>query len=142
MPKRLKELILGEEKNPLDPSIFHKISLIAFLAWVGIGADGISSACYGPEEAFLALGSHRFLCIFLAIATSATVFIISLGYSEIIELFPQGGGGYLVTTRLLGKYPGLLAGSALLVDYVLTISISIACGGDAFFSFLPIHFLP
>lgn len=142
MLEQVKKLILGEEKNPLDPHIFHKLSLVAFLAWVGIGADGISSACYGPEEAFLALGDHRFLCIFLALATAGTVFIISLGYSEIIELFPQGGGGYLVTTRLLGKYPGLLAGSALVVDYVLTISISIASGGDAFFSFLPANYLP
>jgi amino acid transporter len=140
MVQRLKKLLLGQEKNPLDPGIFHKLALVAFLAWVGIGADGLSSANYGPEEAFLALGTHKYLAIFLAIATAATVFIIALGYSQIIELFPQGGGGYLVTTRLLGRYPGLVAGSALVVDYVLTISISIAACGDALFSFLPVSY--
>ncbi len=139
---QFKKAILGEEKNPLDPSIFHKLSLVAFLAWVGIGADGLSSACYGPEEAFLAIGSHQFLCFFLALATAGTVFIISLGFSQIIEAFPEGGGGYLVSTKLLGKYPGLIAGAALVVDYVLTISISLACAGDAIFSFLPHHYLP
>ncbi|TMA51668.1 MAG: amino acid permease, partial [Deltaproteobacteria bacterium] len=63
-------------------------------------------------------------------------------YSQIIELFPTGGGGYLVATKLLGRYPGLVAGCALLVDYVLTITISIASGADAIFSFLPLAYQP
>ena len=67
----------------------------------------------------------------------ATVFIISYGYSRIIEQFPSGGGGYLVASKLLGGPAGVVAGSALLVDYVLTITISIAAGADAIFSFLP-----
>ncbi len=71
-----------------------------------------------------------------------TVFVISASYSQIIELFPTGGGGYLVATKLLGRYPGLVAGSALLVDYVLTITISIASGADAVFSFLPLAYQP
>ncbi len=64
--------------------------------------------------------------------------MISASYSQIIELFPTGGGGYLVASLLLGPYVGLVSGCALLVDYVLTISISIASGADALFSFLPI----
>ncbi len=52
------ELVLGKPKDPLDPKVFHQISLVAFLAWVGLGADGLSSSAYGPEEAFLALGEH------------------------------------------------------------------------------------
>ena len=67
----------------------------------------------------------------------ATVFIISYGYSRIIEQFPSGGGGYLVASKVLGGPAGVVAGSALLVDYVLTITISIAAGADAIFSFLP-----
>ncbi len=59
----------------------------------------------------------------------ATVFIISYGYSRIIEQFPSGGGGYLVASKVLGGPAGVVAGSALLVDYVLTITISIAAGG-------------
>src|SRR5262249_47770162 len=66
-----------------------------------------------------------------------TVFIISYGYSRIIEQFPAGGGGYLVASKVLGGPSGVVAGCALLVDYVLTITISIAAGADAIFSFLP-----
>lgn len=133
----LRELLLGKPKNPLDPGVFHQISLIAFLAWVGLGADGLSSSAYGPEEAYLALGQHFFLALPLAIMTAVTVFVISASYSQIIELFPTGGGGYLVATKLLGAKSGLVSGSALVVDYMLTITISVASGADALFSFLP-----
>ena len=73
--------------------------------------------------------------------TALTVFVISASYSQTIDLFPSGGGGYLVATKLLGPYPGLVSGSALVIDYVLTISISIASGADAIFSFLPTNWL-
>jgi len=66
-----------------------------------------------------------------------TVLIISAGYSRIIEAFPHGGGGYVVATKLLGKKTGVVSGSALLVDYVLTITVSIAAAGDALFSLRP-----
>src|SRR3954462_14281241 len=141
MVEKLKEIFLGKAKDFLDPQVFHNISLIAFFAWVGLGADGLSSSCYGPEEAFLSLGHYTHLAIFLAIAVSATVFILSASYSQIIELFPTGGGGYLVATKLIGPIPGLVSGCALLVDYVLTVAISIASSADALFSFLPTHFL-
>jgi amino acid transporter len=118
------------------------MSLVAFLAWVGLGSDGLSSSCYGPEEAFIALGQHQYLAVFLALLMGLTVFIISASYSQTIDQFPAGGGGYLVATRLLGTYPGLVSGCALIVDYVLTISISIASGADAIFSFLPVSWLP
>src|SRR5262245_26803640 len=138
--ERLRTLLIGKAKDPLAPDVFRHVSLVAFLAWVGLGSDGLSSSCYGPEEAFLALGSHSFLALILALLTVVTVFVISASYSQIIELFPTGGGGYLVATKLLGRYSGLVAGSALLVDYVLTITISIASGADAIFSFLPLAY--
>ena len=65
--------------------------LVAFLAWVGLGADGLSSACYGPETAFLALGNHTHLALYLAVAISLTVFIIALGYNQ-VRTPPQSGG--------------------------------------------------
>ena len=133
----LKDILLGKPKNPLDPRVFHQISLVAFLAWVGLGADGLSSSAYGPEEAYLALGAHYFLALPLAILMAVTVFVISASYSQIIELFPTGGGGYLVGTKLLGPKVGLISGCALVVDYMLTITISVASGADALFSFLP-----
>jgi amino acid transporter len=118
------------------------MSLVAFLAWVGLGSDGLSSSCYGPEEAFLALGQHQYLAVFLALLTALTVFVISASYSQTIDQFPTGGGGYLVATKLLGKSAGLVSGCALIVDYVLTIAISIASGADAIFSFLPVTWSP
>ena len=134
----LRERLFGRKKDFRDPSIFHRVSLVAFFAWVGLGADGLSSSAYGPEEAFKSLGDgHRYMALFLALAVALTVFIISYGYSRIIEQFPQGGGGYVVAIKHLGPYPGLVSGSALLVDYVLTIAVSVASAGDAVFSFLP-----
>jgi len=134
--ERLRSLILGGRKNIFDPRIHHQLALIAFFAWVGLGSDGLSSSAYGPEEAFLALGSHTHLALYLTVAMVLTVFLISASYTQIIELFPRGGGGYLVATKLLGTTPGVISGGALVVDYVLTISISVASGVDAIFSFL------
>ena len=137
MLERLKGLLLGGPKNLLDPRIHHSLALIAFFAWVGLGSDGLSSSSYGPQAAFLALGAHRHLAFYLIAATITTVFLISASYSQIIELFPSGGGGYLVATKLLGSTPGVVSGCALVVDYVLTIATSVASGVDAVFSSLP-----
>jgi amino acid transporter len=138
----LKRMLIGKPKDPLDRQVFHQISLIAFLAWVGLGADGLSSSSYGPEESFKVLGEHTYLAIGLMAATAFTVSIISYAYSRIIEHFPSGGGGYVVASKLLGPNFGVLSGSALLVDYVLTISVSVAAGADATFSFLPLSWQP
>src|SRR6202051_2021435 len=140
--KTISDLITGTPKNIRDPRLFQSLSLVAFLAWVGLGSDGLSSSCYGPEEAFLALGQHQYLAVFLALMTAITVFVIATSYSQTIDLFPTGGGGYLVATSLLGAYPGVVSGCALVVDYVLTVSISIASGADAIFSFLPLSWAP
>ncbi|TFG52614.1 MAG: APC family permease, partial [Candidatus Aminicenantes bacterium] len=135
--EKAKKILLGGEKDVKDPRIFHKLSLIAFFAWVGLGADGLSSSNYGPQEAFLSLGDHKHLALYLAVMTAITVITISLSYSQIIELFPTGGGGYVVATKLLGPVFGLISGCALVVDYMLTISISISSGVEAVLSFLP-----
>ncbi len=135
-------MLLGGPKNLFDPRIHHHLALIAFFAWVGLGSDGLSSSCYGPEEMYLQLGSHRHLAMYLMVAVVATVFLISASYRQIIELFPTGGGGYLVATKLLGPIPGIVSGSALVVDYILTIAISVASGCEAIFSFLPPEWSP
>ncbi|MFA5063276.1 MAG: APC family permease [Candidatus Omnitrophota bacterium] len=135
--QRIKNIVIGKSRDPQDSAIFHKISLIAFFAWIGLGADGLSSSCYGPQEAFLALGTHTYLSIFVALGTVLTIFVISTSYSQIIELFPGGGGGYLVGSKLLSPTLGMVSGCALLIDYVLTIAISIASGADALFSLMP-----
>jgi amino acid transporter len=140
--QRLTRFLLGKPRNPLNPREHRHIALVAFLAWVGLGADGLSSSCYGPEEAFIALGPHyTSLALYIAIATILTVFVIALAYNQVISLFPSGGGGYKVATKLLGPYAGLISGAALIVDYVLTITISVASGTDALFSLLPNYLL-
>src|SRR3990167_1191688 len=139
---RIKHVLLGDPLNPFNPQMLRHISLAAFLAWVGLGADGLSSSCYGPEEAYIALGAHSHFALYIAIATAITVFVISIGYNQVIELFPSGGGGYKVASQLLGSYVGLISGAALIVDYALTIAVSTASGMDAVFSMLPIDMLP
>ena len=135
--ERLKTVVIGQARDLYDPAMFHKLSLIAFFAWVGLGADGLSSSCYGPQEAFLALGDKFHLALFVALGTAITVFVISASYSQVIELFPGGGGGYVVASKTLSPHLGMAAGCALLIDYVLTIAISVASGADALFSMLP-----
>jgi amino acid transporter len=135
---RAKRLIIGGRRDVEDPGVYHKISLVAILAWVGLGADGLSSSAYGPDEAWRALGGHHELAIFLVAATALTVFVISYAYSRVIEHFPSGGGGYAVASQLLGAPLGAVSGSALLIDYVLTIAVSITSGADQLFSLLPL----
>jgi amino acid transporter len=134
----IKEILVGKGRSLSDDKLFHKVSLIALFAWVGLGADGLSSSCYGPEEAFKALGAHAVLAPFIALACLATIGVLCASYAQIIEVFPGGGGGYLVASKLLSPGVGVVSGCALLVDYVLTIAISLASGTDALFSLLPV----
>ena len=140
--EQIREWVIGAPLDPLSQSTRQHIALAAFIAWVGLGADGLSSSAYGPEEAFKALGAHTHLGLYMAVVTAATVFIISLAYNQVIELFPTGGGGYRVATSLIGPRAGLVSGAALIVDYVLTIAISVASGVDALFSLLPTGAIP
>ena len=137
MLERFRRALFGNPRNLKDPHVFHQLALIPFLAWIGLGSDGLSSSAYGPDEGFRSLGEHAYLAFYLALATAGTVVIISYAYTRIVEHFPNGGGGYVVASKLLGHRAGVISGCALIVDYVLTISVSIASGSDAVFSFLP-----
>ncbi len=137
LTEKAKRVLFGPPRDLADRRLFHRLSVVAFLAWVGLGADGLSSSAYGPEETFRTLGEHTYLAVALAGAVVLTVFVISIAYSRVIEQFPTGGGGYVVASALLGKRAGVVSGAALLVDYMLTIAMSIAAAGDALFSFLP-----
>ncbi len=138
--EKIRRKIIGAPRDVKEPSIFHKLSLIPILAWIGLGADGLSSSSYGPEEAFRTLGTHTYLAVLIALATALTVIIISYSYTRIIEHFPHGGGGYIVATHTISKDAGVISGCALLVDYMLTITVSLVSCGDAIFSFLPLPF--
>ncbi len=129
----------AKRKDPMSSETWRHAALVAVLAWAGVGADSLSSANYGPEEAYksLHLSGHEPLVMWLALITALTVVVISLAYVQIIRLFPNGGGGYKAATKLVHPYAGLLSGSALIVDYSLTIAISIAAAADAMFSLAP-----
>jgi amino acid transporter len=140
--RSVKNVVIGRERNLADHRIFQHMSLIALLAWVGLGADGLSSSCYGPEQAFLALrtpGGLALPCLslFVALGTVITIIVICISYSQIIEVFPTGGGGYLVASKLLSPTVGVVSGCALIGDYILTIALSVSSGADAIFSILP-----
>jgi amino acid transporter len=137
----LKALFIGRARDLSDQRLFHHLSLAAVLAWIGLGADGLSSSCYGPEEIYRSLGGHPVLGLFVALAAVGTILVLCASYREIIARFPSGGGGYLVASKLLGPAAGVVSGLALLVDYVLTIAISVAGGADALFSVLPAHWI-
>jgi len=134
--QRLKTFLIGAARSPHDAGVFHKLSLIAFFAWIGLGADGLSSSCYGPPEAFISLQGHIYLGIFVALGTALTVIVISASYTQIVELFPTGGGGYVVASKLLSPRLGVISGCALIIDYVLTIALRLQAGrmpSSAFF---------
>lgn len=141
MIRKFWQWLVGAPFNPMSNASRRKVLLIAFFAWIGLGSDGLSSANYGPEEAFRALGAYPMLGLYLAVAIALTVFIISASYNQVIELFPNGGGGYKVANQLVHPIAGLISGSALIIDYILTIAISVAAASDAMFSLLPASYL-
>src|SRR4029450_10971310 len=89
--RKVTEIIFGAPLDPLSKETRRHVVLVAFLASLGLGADGLSSSCYGPEEAFLALGEHRQLGLYLAIATGVTVFIIAVAYNQVDRIVPVRG---------------------------------------------------
>lgn len=133
----LKSLVLGKPRELGDPTLFQRIALVSVLAWIGLGANGLSSACYGPEETYRELGSMGYLAVPLALLAALTVFVIAWSYSRLIEDFPSGGGGYVAPFKLLGPTAGAMSGSALIIDYVLTIAVSVGAAIDAIYSNLP-----
>ncbi len=128
----------GAQGGTLDIEARQRNSLAVLLAWAGLGANSLSAACYGPENSFLALGGHAELGLPLVLVTVIAVALIALAHIQMLELFPNGGGSYQVATHLLGPHAGLVAGAALLVDYVLAITVSLASGTEALFSLLPL----
>jgi hypothetical protein len=135
---RLKGLPFDGPRRLFDADHVRRLlAPVTLLAWVGLGADGLSSVSYGPEMGFRALGSRAFLAPWVALALVATIVLVSATYRRLLPLFPGGGGGYLVASKNLGPTAGILAGAALLGGYALTVALSVAAGVEAIFSFLP-----
>jgi amino acid transporter len=134
----VRRLLIG---NPLATSQAHHERLTKVKALAVFASDALSSNAYATEEILLVLvlagaGALR-LSIGVALAIAVLLVIVGISYYQIIRSYPAGGGTYIVTKDNLGTLPSLVAASALLIDYVLTVAVSIAAGVAALFSWLP-----
>src|SRR5512143_427356 len=141
MPSSWKRAILG---RPLATSAekherLGKISGLAVFA-----SDALSSVAYGTEEILLVLIAAGTAALTLSlpimVGILALVVIVASSYWQTIHAYPSGGGAYIVAKDNLGTLPGLIAGAALLIDYVLTVAVSTAAGVAAVTSAFPALF--
>ena len=114
----------------------HKLVALPILS-----SDALSSVAYGPEAmlAVLVLAGSAQLKLSLPIAGAVIVLMmaVGLGYRQVIRAYPHGGGSYVVASENLGSLAGLLAGAGLILDYTLTVTVSIAAGVAAVTSAVP-----
>lgn len=125
----LKSTELGEQK-------LNKTKALAILS-----SDALSSVAYGPEQILIVLmtvgAAAYWYSIPIAVGVLVLLLALILSYRQIIFSYPHGGGAYVVSKRNLGMYPGLVAGGSLLVDYILTVAVSVSAGTDAITSAFP-----
>lgn len=125
----LKSSELGEQK-------LNKTKALAILS-----SDALSSVAYGPEQILLVLMTVGTIAYWYSIPIAVGVLILLLAlilsYRQIIFAYPRGGGAYVVSKENLGENAGLIAGGSLLVDYILTVAVSVSAGTDAITSAIP-----
>ncbi|MBD2569511.1 APC family permease [Anabaena lutea] len=135
---QIKEFFLGKSL-PTSAHSEERLSNAAALAV--LSSDALSSVAYATEEILLVLvaaGSGALgLSVPIAIAIIALLTIVVLSYRQTIRAYPQGGGSYIVARENLGLYPGLVAGGSLMIDYILTVTVSISAGTAALTSAIP-----
>jgi amino acid transporter len=138
VPSSVKRIILG---TPLSTAAARHERLGKITGLAVFASDALSSVAYASEEILLVLmtAGTAALTLSLPIATgiAALVIIVASSYWQTIHAYPSGGGAYIVAKDNLGKLPGLVAGGALLIDYVLTVAVSIAAGVAAITSAFP-----
>jgi amino acid transporter len=137
--KSLVDLLLGRPLKSSEESR-EKVGPAAGIAIFGL--DALGSASYGPEAALtllIPLGASA-LNYILPISASivALLLIVYFSYRQTIEAYPTGGGSYTVASQNLGVVPGLLAATALMIDYLLTAAVGISAGVGALISALPV----
>ncbi len=134
----LKRVIIGspiETARQTHERLSKKVALAVF------SSDALSSVAYATEEILhvLVLGGAAAISLSLPVSLSIglLLFIVAFSYRQTIKAYPLGGGSYIVAKDNLGKMPSLTAGAALLIDYVLTVAVSLSAGVSAIVSALP-----
>jgi len=134
----LKRLLIG---RPLKSTELGEQKLTKKKALAILSSDALSSVAYGPEQILLVLITVSTAAFWYSIPIGIGVLILLLAlilsYRQIIFAYPHGGGAYVVSKQNLGVYAGLIAGGSLLVDYILTVAVSVSAGTDAITSAFP-----
>ncbi|MGB8982471.1 MAG: APC family permease [Anaerolineales bacterium] len=138
-PRTLRSWLIGHPLSTADAphqTIGKAIGLAVF------ASDALSSTAYATQEILVILaaaGTMAFGIVFpISIAIVLLLAIVTISYEQTIHAYPDGGGAYIVARDNLGEFPALIAGAALLTDYVLTVSVSIASGVAQITSAFPI----
>jgi len=135
--KTLKRIAVG---RPLETAAEVHERLNKFRALAVFGSDPISSCAYATEAALLVLMSAGngalHISFYESIAVVVILSIVAFSYRQTVYAYPSGGGSYIVSRENLGVMPGLVAAAALMIDYVLTVAVSIAAGSAAITSAL------
>jgi len=138
MLNKLKYLLIG---SPLPNEMMEGKRLNKIRALAAFSPDALSSLAYANQEIFLGLaiaGAAGLTLQFpIALAITLLLGVVALSYAQTIQGYPSGGGSYVVARENLGTYPGLVAGAALLLDYVLTAAVSLTAGVAAIASAFP-----
>ncbi|KAB2330418.1 APC family permease [Cytobacillus depressus] len=138
MVSLLKKILIG---RPLKSNELGEQKLIKTKALAILSSDALSSVAYGPEQILIVLvtiGAAAFwYSIPIAIGVLILLTALILSYKQIIFAYPHGGGAYVVSKSNLGINAGLIAGGSLLVDYILTVAVSVSAGTDAITSAFP-----
>ncbi|MFC4183550.1 APC family permease [Saccharococcus thermophilus] len=134
----LKRFLIG---RPLKSTELGEQKLGKLKALAVLSSDALSSVAYGTEQILLVLSTIGFIAFWYSIPIAIGVLILLvaliLSYRQIIYSYPHGGGAYVVSKMNLGVNPGLIAGGSLLVDYILTVAVSVSAGTDAITSAFP-----
>ncbi|MFW5698183.1 MAG: APC family permease [Fimbriimonadaceae bacterium] len=135
---KLKRLLIGK---PIHSKFAQHERLAVFLALPVFASDALSSTAYASEEVLLVLqggGADALKYLFpIGIALVCLLWIVVFSYFQTIHAYPQGGGSYRVSSENLGTNAGLMAGSALLIGYILTVAVSVAAGAQAIIAMAP-----
>ncbi|WP_042475253.1 APC family permease [Bacillus ndiopicus] len=138
MKSSLKRYLIGK---PLKSDALGEQKLSKTKALAILSSDALSSVAYGPEQILLVLITVSTVALWysLPIAVGVIVLLVALilSYRQVIFAYPHGGGAYVVSRENLGVNAGLVAGGSLLVDYILTVAVSVSAGTDAITSAFP-----